>query len=153
MTEHDDALEPEPARGTLPGEDPNTAEGGHHAAETPGADAESPRAVTPLEGDAGEVDAVGEDSEPAAPTEQPAMHRRAPRYGRFMTIGIMLGGVFAFVGALLSAGQSEYMSKDIFWVLVLWFCPLGLFLGAITALAIDRRSIKKADRQLDAETR
>lgn len=92
--------------------------------------------------------AEAEAAEPEAPVG--AMHRRAPRYGRFILTGILIAGIIAFVTAIISAGQSGYRSADIFWILMLWFAPFGILFGALTALAIDRRSMKRADKQLEA---
>lgn len=65
-----------------------------------------------------------------------------------MLTGILLAGVVAFIAVLLTPGQSGYEPWDLFWLLMLWFGPLGILGGALTALAIDRRSIARAESQL-----
>lgn len=86
----------------------------------------------------------------AAPTAPPpsgddapieVLHRRAPRYGRFVLTGLLLGGVASFVAAIATRGWSGLSTSNTFWLLLLALGLLGMLLGALVALLLDRRSI------------
>ncbi|HZK04243.1 MAG TPA: hypothetical protein VFC82_00160, partial [Actinomycetaceae bacterium] len=70
-------------------------------------------------------------------------HRRAPRYGRFITFGLLLAAVFAFALAIVTRGWSEISMSDSFWLMMIWFGPIGMITGAVFAFVLDRRSIAR----------
>ncbi len=74
-------------------------------------------------------------------------HRRAPRYGRFITFGLLLAAVFAFALAIVTRGWSEISMSDSFWLMMIWFGPIGMITGAVFAFVLDRRSIARMGRQ------
>lgn len=70
--------------------------------------------------------------------------RHAPRYGRFILVGVVLGAVVSLLLALLSS-PSQFARSDLFWIL---FLALGLFggiAGAVAAVVLDRRSLARRD--------
>lgn len=70
--------------------------------------------------------------------------RQAPRYGRFVLAGVILGAVVSMLLAFLTP-PSQYARGDLFWIL---FLGLGLLLGvgaAVLALVLDRRSVRRRD--------
>ncbi|WP_255368972.1 hypothetical protein [Agromyces sp. CF514] len=70
--------------------------------------------------------------------------RRAPKYGRFMTLGAGLGAVVALVLTLaFTPEQSEFVpvgfdGGQVFGFLLLICASIGVALGALVALAFDR---------------
>lgn len=77
--------------------------------------------------------------------------RRAPRYGRFITLGALLGAVvaliltFAFSGQPVDGVASPGFDKgQVFGFLLLGCAAIGAMLGALVALVIDRASARKA---------
>jgi len=86
-------------------------------------------------------DAPGGD----APIE--VRHRRAPRYGRFITTGLILGGFTSFVIAILTRGWSALAASDTFWLLLMVLGVVGMIAGAALAYLLDRRSLAAIDRQ------
>lgn len=112
----------------------------------------SPVSATPASPDAplAADETVGAlEGAPAADSAAPVevTLRRAPKVGRFMALGLLLGGVVSFVLAIASAGWSELTTTNTFWLTLLWTGPLGLALGALTAFLLDRRSVRDADRR------
>lgn len=81
-------------------------------------------------------------SENPAPVE--ATVRRVPRYGVFMAIGVILGVIAA--GILTLTGSFEpstaldvvYPPMQVFGFLLLWTAPIGLALGGVVALILER---------------
>jgi hypothetical protein len=77
--------------------------------------------------------------------------RRAPKYGRFMTIGAALGAVVALVLTLsftpdpaMLEQQLGFDSGQVFGFTLLICGSIGLALGALVALAFDRSLAKRA---------
>ena len=85
--------------------------------------------------------------------------RRVPRYGVFMGIGVVLGIVAA--GLLTMAGTYDpskvldvvYPPGQVFGFALLWTVPIGLALGGVVALILERVA-RRHDRvvQVDRET-
>ena len=99
-------------------------------------------------GTAPTADEVPGADEPQLPAS--AAHRRAPRYGRFILTGILLAGIIAFVITLATGTWSELTPGNLYLVLMLYLVPAGVLAGALTALILDRRSLRRADSQLGA---
>lgn len=85
--------------------------------------------------------------------------RRVPRYGVFMAIGVVLGIVAA--GILTMVGSYEpsevldvvYPPGQVFGFALLWTVPIGLALGGMVAIVLERIA-RKHDRvvRVDHET-
>lgn len=99
---------------------------------------------------------AGADGNPAEPleTEQTSgtvTVRRAPRYGRFITLGAIVGAVvaliltFAFSGEPAIPGELiEFDKGQVFGFLLLICATVGVALGALVALLIDRSTARRA---------
>lgn len=77
--------------------------------------------------------------------------RRAPRYGRFITLGAIVGAIaaliltFAFSGEPTIEGELiEFDKGQVFGFLLLICATLGVALGALVALIIDRSTARRA---------
>ncbi|MET4159928.1 hypothetical protein [Agromyces sp. PvR057] len=76
--------------------------------------------------------------------------RRAPKYGRFMTLGAGLGALVALVLTLaFTPTESEFVpvgydGGQVFGFLLLICASIGVALGALIALAFDRSMAKRA---------
>jgi len=81
-------------------------------------------------------------SENPAPVE--ATVRRVPRYGVFMAIGVVLGviaaGILTLTGSFdpSTALDVVYPPMQVFGFLLLWTAPIGLALGGVVALILER---------------
>ncbi|MEV8250151.1 potassium transporter Trk [Microbacterium sp. NPDC076768] len=85
--------------------------------------------------------------------------RRVPRYGVLMAIGVVLGII---VAAILTWGGSFEQSQaldvvyppgQVFGFLLLWTVPIGIALGGVAGLLMERLA-RRHDRvvQVDRET-
>ena len=77
--------------------------------------------------------------------------RRAPRYGRFILLGVLVGAVVALILTFAFSGQPadpalqpEFDKGQIFGFLLLLCGTIGAALGAVVALIVDRSSAKRA---------
>lgn len=77
--------------------------------------------------------------------------RRAPRYGRFITLGALVGAVVALILTFAFSGQPAqpelepgFDKGQVFGFLLLLCGVIGATLGAVVALVIDRRSVNRA---------
>ncbi|GAB3632108.1 potassium transporter Trk [Microbacterium sp. AGC85] len=85
--------------------------------------------------------------------------RRVPRYGVFMGIGVVLGIIAA--GILTMVGNYEpsqaldvvYPPSQVFGFALLWTVPIGLALGGVAAILLERLA-RRHDRvvRVDRET-
>jgi len=123
---------------------------------------------TPAEPNEHTTAAAVEPTEPALPAAVPAVGpaasevlietdvtsdtvivRRAPKYGRFMTLGAGLGAIVALVLTLaFTPTESEivpvgYDGGQVFGFLLLICVSIGVALGALIALAFDRSMAKR----------
>jgi hypothetical protein len=100
--------------------------------------------------------AAGVEGNPAQPLETDISSdtvtvRRAPRYGRFITLGALVGAVvaliltFAFSGEPTIEGELlEFDRGQVFGFLLLICATVGAALGAVVALLIDRSTARRA---------
>lgn len=74
--------------------------------------------------------------------------RRSPRYSAFIIVGVVLGMTVGLVLSLLpvdtSALTTQVTQGSAVWMLMVVVGIIGGFLGAIVALLVDRRSVKRA---------
>lgn len=74
--------------------------------------------------------------------------RRSPRYSAFIIVGAALGMTAGLILSLLpvdtSALTTPVTQSSAVWMLMVVVGIIGGFLGAIVALVIDRRSVKRA---------
>jgi hypothetical protein len=139
-----------PARTPDDGAEPPTAE--------PAPEAATPEAAPALSAPAAPEDQAA-DAEAQAATAEPAPAepevrvadvvdrstvRHAPRYGRFILAGVVVGAVAALLLAVLTP-QSQYARSDLFWILLLGLGLVCGIAGAVLAVVLDRRSIARRD--------
>ena len=77
--------------------------------------------------------------------------RRAPRYGRFITLGALVGAVVALILTFAFSGQPVdpalalgFDKGQVFGFLLLLCATIGAAVGAVVALVIDRASARRA---------
>ena len=77
--------------------------------------------------------------------------RRAPRYGRFITLGALVGALVALLLTFAFSGQPAQPELElgfdrgqVFGFLLLLCATIGAAIGAVVALLIDRGSAKRA---------
>jgi hypothetical protein len=66
--------------------------------------------------------------------------RRAPRYGRFIGVGVLVGAVLAAAVALLGPRGDVLGPDAVFLLLFLAFGGAGGLLGGLAAVIADRRA-------------
>lgn len=135
-----DASQPLPERvepDSAPAPDPDVETG------DPDPDADASASSDPTEG------STLERAEPIDPFEAdeiavaPAAVRHAPRYGRFATIGGLLGLALGFLLTPFARYDEPGMVLDPWGfglLLAAILTPIGIFIGCILALVADRRS-------------
>lgn len=80
--------------------------------------------------------------------------RHVPRYGVFMAIGVVLGiiaaGILTMVGSYepSTALDVVYPPGQVFGFALLWTVPIGLALGAVIAMLLERIA-RRHDRVVD----
>lgn len=100
--------------------------------------------------------AVGAGGAPLEPLETDVTSdtvtvRRAPRYGRFITLGAVVGVVVALILTFAFSGQPaqpelarDFDRGQVFGFLLLVCGTIGAALGAVVALLIDRATARRA---------
>ncbi|MEE6271732.1 hypothetical protein [Georgenia wangjunii] len=142
MSTHDDARPDVGA--TTPTDAPETTAGPvPTSGDQPTSAAAPAHTAAPAEGDAATAPAPA-----AAPAEDrtlidPATLRRAPRYGRFAFVGVLLGALASLVLALLPGGGSDLGTGTLFLLLFIALGSLGALLGALAAVLAERRSVRR----------
>ena len=114
-------------------------------------------------------DAAGPgDATPADDVTTVGHVRRAPRYGRFIWVGFLLGLLASILIVIFTNGASfseglqgaenspffadTLSDKNAVGLLLLSLGPLGMFLGALLAYVLDRRSLRRRDRAISGLT-
>lgn len=72
--------------------------------------------------------------------------RRAPKYVPFLILGALVGVAAAAVAAYAVPANPSFDAGAAFGFFMVWFAGGGAILGAILALILDRRSIKRQQR-------
>ena len=81
-----------------------------------------------------------------SPQTVEATVRRVPRFGVFMGIGVVLGiiaaGILTMVGSYEASDALDvvYPPGQVFGFLLLWTVPIGIALGGVVGLVLDRLS-------------
>jgi hypothetical protein len=88
-------------------------------------------------------DAPGEHLETEVTSDAVSL-RRAPRYGRFLTLGAALGAVVALVLTMTFPENADYDKGQVFGFLLLACGAVGVALGALIALLFDRAFARRA---------
>lgn len=64
--------------------------------------------------------------------------RRSPRFFNFMLLGALIGAIAALVLTVVFPENPEFGATQVFGFLLLAFVTLGVTLGAVVAIIIDR---------------
>ena len=72
--------------------------------------------------------------------------RRAPRYVPFLVVGGVLGIIAAAIVSFAAPAPKDYTQEAVFGYFMVLFAAAGVLLGAITALVLDRISLRRAQR-------
>ena len=70
--------------------------------------------------------------------------RRAPKYVPFLILGALVGVVVAAVVAYALPGDESFDRGAVFGFFLVMFGAGGAILGAVAALVLDRRSVRRA---------
>jgi hypothetical protein len=70
--------------------------------------------------------------------------RRAPRYARFLLAGAALGVIAALIATSVFPVDKNVGFGAMFGYLLLYGVPIGLAVGAATAVLLDRRATRRA---------
>lgn len=89
------------------------------------------------------MDAVPEQ-ETETVTEQKVRVRRSPRYARFMIVGAVFFVLVAFVLTYSLPEGAGYDRNGVFAYMALVAIAVGVTLGAVLALLLDRRATRRA---------
>ncbi|WP_448073603.1 hypothetical protein [Georgenia yuyongxinii] len=129
-----DAAAPAPAADPAPATDPDDIADPDDAAmaEGPAAPRPGPGGTAPEEGPLYRV----------ADVVDPETVRHAPRFGRFVLLGVVLGALLALALAVLTP-PSDLARSDLFWLLFLGLGVTGGMAGLGVAVVLDRRSWRR----------
>lgn len=95
-------------------------------------------------------------SAPEAQEPLEATMRRVPRFGVFMAVGVVLGVIAAVIITLTGSYEPSealdviYPPGQIFGFALLWTVPIGLALGGVVALILER-IVRRHDRVVRVE--
>ncbi len=92
------------------------------------------------------MEVMPEESPDPQPDESVVRTRRAPKYGVFAALGVMVGIVAAMILSTVFDGTAEasrytevqYSTTQAFGFILLWCVPGGILLGMLVALVLDR---------------
>lgn len=84
------------------------------------------------------------DAAPTPAVQRTIKVRRAPKFVPFMIAGALVGVVVAGIFTMLSPGVEQFEPSSIFGFFTVLLMVPGAGLGAIVALVIDRRSVRRA---------
>jgi hypothetical protein len=70
--------------------------------------------------------------------------RRAPKYVPFLVAGALVGVIVAGALTLMSNGAKQFDAGSVFGFFAVLLMLPGIGLGAVAALVIDRRSVRRA---------
>lgn len=78
--------------------------------------------------------------------------RRAPKFAPFMGAGIVLGIIVAAISAYTGPESAEFTRGATFGFLAVIFGIVGMLVGALVVLVIDRISVRRSRKMLAVET-
>ncbi|MFD5276050.1 hypothetical protein ACFWIX_00675 [Pseudarthrobacter sp. NPDC058362] len=85
-------------------------------------------------------------AEPSPAERREVTVRRAPKYVPFLVLGAVVGILAAAVVAYALPGSDSFDPGAVFGFFLVMFAGGGAILGAILALLLDRRSVRKQQR-------
>ncbi|WP_208008557.1 hypothetical protein [Agromyces protaetiae] len=99
----------------------------------------TPESSEPVEPEASAVSAEAAAPEFATDTvDETVAVRRAPRYGRFILLGVALGAVIALILTFAFPENAQFDRGQVFGFLLLGLGTIGAAFGAAVALVFDR---------------
>ncbi|MCQ1999697.1 hypothetical protein [Arthrobacter zhaoxinii] len=87
-------------------------------------------------------------SEQHSPERREITVRRAPRFVPFLALGVVAGFIAALFVAYGGAENPSFTREATLGFFTMMFALPGLLLGALTALALDWISVRKARRSM-----
>lgn len=82
----------------------------------------------------------------AADVADASRRRRAPRYGRFVLVGLLVAAALSLALTFVPVAEYEISRRDLFLLLLLSLGTVGVLAGLAWALASDRRSLRRQKR-------
>ena len=105
----------------------------------------------PSEHDDDDILVVREDQVETDVVNDTVTVRRAPRYGRFIALGVVVGAIVALILTFTFSGEPaspelglDFDRGQVFGFLLLLCGVIGAALGAVVALLIDRSTARRA---------
>jgi hypothetical protein len=86
------------------------------------------------------------DPRPKTPERRTITVRRAPKFVPFLVIGALLGLIAAALVTVLGPGSADYDRSAVFGYFTALLAIPGVLLGGITALLLDRLSVRRSRR-------
>jgi hypothetical protein len=83
-------------------------------------------------------------SEEIITTESEVTVRRAPRYGRFMLAGAIFFAIVALILTFTFPAQATYSTGQVFGFLLVAALVVGVAVGAVVAIVVDRITGRRA---------
>ncbi|MDQ0259083.1 hypothetical protein [Sinomonas atrocyanea] len=80
------------------------------------------------------------------PSQRQISVRRAPKYVPFLVAGGLLGAIAAAVTSFAEPAPQNYTQGSVFGYFMVLFAAGGVLLGGLTALILDRVSLRRAER-------
>ena len=82
----------------------------------------------------------------SVPERREVTVRRAPKYVPFMIAGALMGVAVAAIIAYALPGDTSYDRSSVFGFFTVFCGAGGAILGAVTALVLDRMSVRHSER-------
>ena len=82
----------------------------------------------------------------SVPERREVSVRRAPKYVPFLILGGLVGVAVAAIIAYALPGDEGYDASSVFGFFMILCAAGGVILGALTALILDRMSVRRAER-------
>lgn len=97
-------------------------------------------------GNQGNIQPEGEPEKAPQPEQRVVAVRRAPRFVPFMVLGGLLGILVAAWVAYGLPGDPSFERSAVFGFFTVAFAAVGVILGSVAALILDRASVRRAQR-------